>query len=110
MNQPISQIEIEEELLRLTRMLEEETDVFAALIKDQAEREAEYKSGWAKEYLGADGPVNQRQSWADYALSDLFFQMKIADALVKAKREKLLSLRTSIDSLRTLAANLRTQT
>jgi len=34
---------------------------------------------------------------------------EIAEALVKAKREKLLSLRTSIDALRTLNANVRAQ-
>jgi hypothetical protein len=34
---------------------------------------------------------------------------KLADGLVRAKREKLLSLRTSIDALRTLNANVRVQ-
>jgi hypothetical protein len=37
------------------------------------------------------------------------YQFKIAEALVKAKREKLLSLRTSVDALRTLNANVRAQ-
>jgi len=34
---------------------------------------------------------------------------KIAEALVKSKREKLLSVRASLDSLRTLNANVRVQ-
>jgi hypothetical protein len=42
-------------------------------------------------------------------MADFDYDYKIAEALVKAKREKLLSLRTSMDSLRTLNANVRVQ-
>ena len=44
-----------------------------------------------------------------YKLADENFDFKIAEALLKSKREKLLSLRTSIDALRTLNANVRIQ-
>jgi hypothetical protein len=37
------------------------------------------------------------------------FDYRCAEALVKTKRELLLSLRTSIDAMRTLNANVRTQ-
>lgn len=108
-SQPISQVEIETELLRLTDLLEEETEAFETLAVDSAKKEAQYKSSWAKEYLSAKGSIKEREAWAEYKLADLMYDYKIAEALVKAKREKLSSLRTSMDSLRTLNANVRAQ-
>lgn len=109
-NRPISQIEVEEEILRLTGLLENETENFEALAQDAAIKEANMKASWAKEYLGAKGSIKEREAWADYKLQDLMMQYKISEALVKSKRERLHSLRTSIDALRTLAANVRAQT
>lgn len=106
---PISQIEVEEEILRLTDLLESETEAFEQLATNAAMAEANYKSSWAKEYLGAKGSIKEREAWADYKLEDLSMNYKINEALVKSKREKLHSLRTSIDALRTLAANVRAQ-
>lgn len=108
-NNPISQVEIEHELLRLLSLLEEETEAFESLCEDAAKKEALYKSNWAKEYLSAKGSIKEREAWSDYKLSDESFDFKISEALVKAKREKLTSLRTSIDALRTLNANVRAQ-
>ena len=90
-------------------MLEEETEAFETLAVDCAKKESLYKSNWAKEYLSAKGSIREREAWSDYKLSDESYDFKIAEALVKSKREKLTSLRTSIDSLRTLNANVRTQ-
>ena len=104
---PISQVEIEEELMRLADLLESETEAFESLALDASKKEASYKSNWAKEYLSAKGSIKERESWADYKLAEQIYDYKIAEALLKAKREKLSSLRTSIDALRTLAANVR---
>ena len=108
-NTPISQVEIENELLRLLSLLEEETEAFESLCGDAAKKEALYKSNWAKEYLSAKGSIKEREAWADYKLDDVNYEYKIAEALVKTKREALLSLRTSIDAMRTLNANVRAQ-
>ena len=107
---PISLAEVEQNIIRLVEELEEHTEAFEVLAVDQAKKEARYKSSWAKEYLAANGSIKERESWADYKLSDKHYEVKIADALLKAKKEKLNSLRTSLDSLRTLAANVRAQT
>lgn len=107
--QPISQVEIEAEILRLLDILEDETEAFETLAGDSAKKEARYKGAWAKEYLAAKGSIKERESWADYKLEEQSYDWKIADALVKAKREKLNALRTSLDALRTLAANVRHQ-
>jgi len=106
---PISQVDIEQELLRMMDMLEQETEAFEKLAEDSAKKEALFKANWAKEYLSAKGSIKEREAWADYKMADLNYDYKIAEALVKSKREKLLSLRTSMDSLRTLNANVRVQ-
>lgn len=106
---PISQIDIEQELLRLTDMLEEETEAFEALCIDLAKKESAYKNGHAKAYLTGKGPVEEKKQYAVWTTASLFDDYALAEGLVKAKREKLLSLRTSIDALRTLNANVRVQ-
>ena len=108
-SQPISQVDIEHELMRLIESLEDETEVFEELAVSAAKKEARSKAAWAKEYLSAKGSIKERESWADYKLADEQFEYKISEALLKAKREKLLSLRTSIDAMRTLNANVRFQ-
>jgi hypothetical protein len=108
-NSPISQVDIEHEILRLIEMLEEQTEAFESLAEDNAKKESLYKANWAKEYLSAKGSIKEREAWADYKLADENFDYKIAEALVKSKREKLLSLRASIDAMRTLNANVRAQ-
>jgi IS30 family transposase len=108
-NSPISQVDIENELLRLLDRLEKETEDFELLAVESSKKEARYKSTWAKEYLSASGAIKQRESWADYKLEQDHYEYKIAEAMVKSKRETLLSLRTSIDAMRTLNANRRAQ-
>ena len=88
---PISQVDIEEELLRLMELLEADTEIFEALALDAAKKEALYKSNWAKEYLAAKGSIKEREAWADYKMDQQNFDFKCAEALVKSKREKLLS-------------------
>ena len=106
---PISQVEIEQELLRFMDMLEKETEVFEVLAVDSAKKESLYKSNWAKEYLSAKGSIKEREAWADYKMDTFNYEHKIAEALVKTKRESLLSIRASMDAMRTLNANVRAQ-
>lgn len=108
-NSPISQIEIEQELLRFMDLLESETEAFEVLAVDAAKKEASYKSNWAKEYLSAKGSIKEREAWADYKMDELNYEFKIAEALMKTKREALLSIRASMDAMRTLNANVRVQ-
>lgn len=108
-NKPLSGDQIESEIIRITGDLEAETEAFEVLSKDHARKEAAYKKEWYKEYLAAEGSVKHRESWAGYKTSELHYEAVVAEALMKAKREKLNTLRTSCDALRTLAANVRTQ-
>jgi hypothetical protein len=109
-NQPISQVEIESEIVRLLDMMEAETEAFEVLAVDAAKKEAKYKKNWAGAYISAKGSIKEREAWADYQMDVESMDSKVAEALVKAKREKLSSLRTSVDALRTLNANVRAMT
>jgi hypothetical protein len=109
-NSPISQAEVEQELLRLFDEMERETEEFEKLATDEARKSAVYKHRRASEYLSAKGSIAEREAWADYKLDSECFEAKIAEALMKAKREKLSMLRTGIEALRTIAANVRTMT
>lgn len=106
---PISQVEVEEEIVRLLNLLETETENFEVLAEDAARKEALYKSQWAKAYLTSSGSIKEREAHADWAMTDIATFSKIADALVRSKREKLSSLKTQVDALRTLSANVRHQ-
>lgn len=108
-NNPISQVEIENRILNLIDELEKETEAFDVLSVDAAKKESLYKANWAKEYLSAKGSIKEREAWADYKMDDSAYDVSIAQALVKAKREKLLTLRTAVDAMRTLNANVRAQ-
>lgn len=90
-------------------MLEKETEAFEVLAVDAAKKEALYKSNWAREYLSAKGSIKEREAWADYKMDEVNYEYKIAEALVKTKRELLLSVRSSMDAMRTLNANVRAQ-
>ena len=108
-SQPITQVDVENELLRLVSMLEEETEKFEVLAVDGAKNESNYKKLWASTYLVSDGSIRNREAMADLDNAEMMYAYKISEALVKSKREKLLFLRTSIDALRSLNANVRTQ-
>lgn len=111
-NGPISQIEVENEILRLLDELEEHTDEYQTLIENAAEAESSFKQAWNKDFLNQKGHGTQkdREAWADYKNAGLMHQWKIAEAIVKAKQQKLSSIRTGLDSLRTLSANVRNLT
>jgi hypothetical protein len=106
---PISQVEVEQEMLRLVDLLESRTEDFEQLSLDNAIKEARYKAEWAKSYLSHTGSIKEREAWADVKMQDVAMESKIAEALVKSGRERLSSIKTQIDALRTIAANVRNQ-
>ncbi len=108
-NNPISQVEVEQEILRLLNEMEDETEAFEQLAIDAAKKEAKFDAEWAKSYLSASGSIKEREAWADYQIAEMHMEWKIADALLKSKREKLSSVRSAIDALRTINANVRAQ-
>lgn len=109
-NRPVTQVDVEVEILRFVDMLEQETDAFAGRARDAAEAEANYKGKWASEYLKADGTEKKRAAVADVKCHDLYFKRKLAEGLKEATKESCSSMRAQLDALRTLSANIRNQT
>jgi len=105
----LTQVEIEDRLIRYLEALENATAEFEGLCVAAGVAEAEVKGAWARAYLSMNGPVRQREALADLECDELEKEHKIADARMKATREHLTSLRTAIDALRTLNANVRVQ-
>lgn len=106
-NGPITQVEVEDEIRRLCIELEEHTEAYEELMLDEARKAARFKGAWAREYIEAAGPVSQREAYADWKLEKENFEWKVAEALAKAKREKLNAIRAQLDGYRTLNANTR---
>jgi hypothetical protein len=110
-NAPLNQVQVEHEIMRLVQILEDETEAYAALVEDEAKKDAHLKHAWASEYIKNVGkPQKEREAWADYKLETPTYVHKVAKALAIAKKEKLNSVRSSIDALRTIAANVRHMT
>lgn len=103
--------EVEEEIQRLWLRLEAETEKLAGLGVVAGKAEVEFKRAWAGAFLGAeDKTVDARKARADLATADLLFARRRAEVLYDACRETLRTIRTGLDSLRSINANARAQT
>jgi len=115
----LSQGEVESEIMRLSEVLEEETHRHADLCELEAESEIAFKKRHdtltiheanrdalqERKVLAAE-----RSARVNLASADEFAVMRINQARRTASKETLVSVRQQIDALRTLAANIRSQT
>jgi len=112
MDEILNQVDIERRILRVTDALDEQTDLFSKLSVSRAEAEAEYRHAFARAIVEQDGkiPVATKEAVAHMKSPDAFRQWKILEAREKATQQKLTSLRSQLDALRTIAANVRNLT
>ena len=111
----IVQGQIEEQILVLVDELEKTTDVFATCIEETARADVAYKRSYsiALAKRASDFPketVAVREAKVITATIEELAVSKILGAKEKAVKEKLISLRSQLDALRTLSANVRAQT
>lgn len=112
----LSQGEVEQQIMALSRALEDETDRYARLGELAATTEMDYRHGWALAILNPiiEGTekvtVDLRDAYATRHTFDAQKLYRIQAARHDASKQALLSLRTRLDALRTLAANIRAQT
>lgn len=99
--------EVEDEIRRLLGRLEEATYEMAQLAQAAGEAEVAAKVAYAKTYLAADGPVSTREQVATVGSATELLARRIAEAKVMSQRELLSTIRTQVDGLRTIAANMR---
>lgn len=99
--------EVESEIRRLLERLEEATYEMGSLAEAAGHAEVRAKVAYARAYLASDGPVSTREQLAVVASETDLLGRRIAEAKVTAQRELLSTIRTQVDGLRTIAANMR---
>jgi hypothetical protein len=107
-NQPISDIQISEEIWRLSQRLDWQVGEVAQRARRAAEAEVAYKLAHAKQILQTEGAtVAEREAKALLEVAEEYALHKGADAVLLAAQEAGRSLRSQIEALRTLAASQR---
>lgn len=109
----LTQGEIESAILSLSEELETQTYAYAEQSDRAAIAEADYKIRHARALVGfASDPTikltaTERQARVDLHCAAELREWKIAEARRQSTKETLLSLRSRLDAMRTLSANVR---
>lgn len=113
---PLSQGQIEDLIVDLSTRLENETDRYSTVCDEVAETEANWKFGFHTALVDlADTAekmsVSMREARAHLkAGKDLYRLYRLAQERQRATAALLTTLRTRLEAMRTLAANVRAQT
>ena len=115
-NGPIIQTEVEQLMSVLGRELEEGTEQYAKIAEERAIAEADYKERYWTVLLrvvdshSGNGPrwtAAQKEARAGLAAKEEWRRFKLLEAREKAAQQFLITVRARLDSLRTIAANVR---
>jgi hypothetical protein len=102
--------QIESEIRRLARKLEDRTDELAGLFRGAAEADVAYRLAYAKALLVADGDtVSAREAHATLTTAELLLDRKVAEAVADAGRESVRSMRDQLSAVQSVGAMLRAQ-
>lgn len=107
MTEPIPQVHIESEIIRLSRAAEGATQQLAQRAQAAAEADVAYKVAHAKALLRAEGPQYVRDAEATVETADEYQARKIAEAKLLAAQEAGRNYRAQLDALRSINANHR---
>ena len=109
---PASPIEVETWILSLCEALEEQIDLYRQLSQQRAVAEADYRHRHARAVLEQQGKptTTVREAVADYRASAEFRQWRILEAQEKATLQAMSGIRSRLEALRTVAANVRAAT
>jgi chromosome segregation ATPase len=109
---PLSQHEVETEIRRLSDRLTFLTQHQATIAREAAQADVDYKLKHARTLLelrGHGGTVGEKEAQVLQICSQEYENAKIAEAVWKADQEAGRNLRSQLDALRTIAANIRDQ-
>jgi hypothetical protein len=109
-NRPVTQVDVEQAIHEYGEDLEKATEAYESQVVKAANAEVAYKVAYAKRYLRQRGTVAEREAMTISLLEWELTAYKREEALVKAFKERLLTLRAHLDWLRSLNANVRAQT
>lgn len=108
MAEPLSQMQIEGEIVRIAALAERVTTEIAQRARASAEADAAYKREHARAYLLAAGKtVGEKEAYTALETDAEYTARKIADALLLAAQEAGRNYRAQLEALRSLNANLR---
>jgi len=103
----LSQVEVEQELMRLSQMAEKALQELAKRARAAAEAEVAHKVARAKALLAAEGTVAEREALADVQTERLFLQRRMAEALLLSAQEAGRTYRAQLEAIRSVNVNLR---
>jgi hypothetical protein len=99
--------EIVDELKRLARLLSAETAKLEAAARRAVDSEADYRIGFARAILGAEGTVAERDAHAAIATDELFRERRLYEELLRVQRQRISAIERAIDVTRSIGATLR---
>lgn len=98
---------LEDELRRVAKKLEAQTDDLAPLLQSAAEAEVAYKLAYARALLGAEGKtVGDREAEATILTERQYTDRKIKEAVADACRESVRSLRDQLSAVQSVNRNV----
>ncbi len=104
----LSQIDLEQEILRLSALAEKVTTEIARRAVAAAQADSDYKKAHASAFLMAQGKtVGDRESQAALESADEFTQKRITEAHLLGAQEAGRNYRAQLDALRSINANFR---
>lgn len=117
----LTQGEVEMRIMRLNDQLDDLTTELARLAEAAADAEVEYKKRYhasrvtGRATLDGNGPGGRvtNDECDDFAMEqagDLFRGYKVTEGAYQAARDALRAKQSQLDALRTIAANIRSQT
>lgn len=104
-----NQIEVIKRLSELSRMLDSATEEIAKVDDFAVKAKATYEVAYAKAFLSAEGSMDQRRQIAIVSCADEKFAMEVAEAQVRAVKERINTLRSQISIGQSVSAAIRTQ-
>jgi hypothetical protein len=107
MSEPLSQAQVEAEIMRLSGLAEKATHEIAKRARAAAEADVAWKVGYAKAFLLADGTGPARDAQATVECADEYAAKKSSEAVLMSAQEAGRNYRAQLDALRSINANHR---
>ncbi len=105
---PVSQVEIESEIRRLSDLCERATHEVRKRGEAAAKARTDFKVEFAKARLRSEGKtVDQRDDEATVATGGLMMEKEFTEALFESAREAGRNFRAQLDAMRSINSNLR---
>lgn len=110
MDDLVPQVDLEAEILRLSRQLDTATRKILVRARRCAQAESEYRRRYAREFLAVEGRNKEERDarvLSNPEIAELYDARKIAEAVLMSAQEAARNTRASLSALQSLNANQR---